>query len=468
VRVLRKNKIGFVDLEIPSKSDPIKMVQLYLSSGLVEVAEPNTFGIFLGFPNDSLFVYQWNLNQQNDADIDAPEAWDIKTGRSSVVVGVLDSGTDWGHEDLDENIWRNPGEDSWSNPNDPNSGNGVDDDGNGFVDDWKGWDFANNNNDSRGPFWHGTSIAGICGAETNNDTGVAGIAGGWSGTGAKLLICQVGDWMPDGSVVDDAILYAVETGARIINMSFSIGQNPAVDAAIQFAYEQYECVLIAASGNSGGAVSYPAKHSCVIAVGATDSNDIRPEWSNHGPELEVVAPGVEILSTRPNSNYSSQNTDTSFTAPHVSGIVALLLSTNPDLTPDEIREIMQSTVEDKGEPRFDEYYGYGRVNAYKALKYALEHYGGMITKSFTIPPGETWTFQPGVTLKFADDVSLTVNGVVTVQGTSTEPIIFTSSSSNPSPGSWYGIVVEDGGRIELNHAKVKYATYGVKSSYADV
>jgi len=104
------------------------------------------------------------------------------------------------------------------------------------------------------------------------------------------------------------------------------------------------------------------------------------------------------------------------------------------------------------------------VNAYKALKYALEHYGGMIT----IPPGETWTFQPGVTLKFADDVSLTVNGVVTVQGTSTEPMTFTSSSSNPSPGSWYGIVVEDGGEIELNHAKVEYATYGVKSSYADV
>jgi len=133
VRVLRRNKIGFVDLEIPSKADPIKMVQLYLSSGLVEVAEPNTFGIFLRFPNDSLFVYQWNLNQQNDADIDAPEAWDIETGRSSVVVGILDSGTDWGHEDLDENIWRNPGEDSWSNPNDPNSGNGVDDDGNGIC-----------------------------------------------------------------------------------------------------------------------------------------------------------------------------------------------------------------------------------------------------------------------------------------------------------------------------------------------
>lgn len=168
VQVLRTNMLGFVDLRIPGNADPLTMVQGYLKSGLVEVAEPNTFGEYLGDPNDSKFSDQWFHKQAQDHDIDTPEAWDIETGAPSVIIGVLDSGTDILHEDLEGNIWVNPGEDLDGDGEvwDADDMNGEDDDGNGLVDDLVGWDYGNGNNDVVGPFYHGTHVAGIAGAVT--------------------------------------------------------------------------------------------------------------------------------------------------------------------------------------------------------------------------------------------------------------------------------------------------------------
>lgn len=305
VEILRSNSLGYIDIKITPTDDVIQITEDLINSDLFESAEVNTYGEWTKIPNDTYFSSQWNLNQSNDADIDAPEAWDISSGKSPVIIGVLDSGTDWMHNDLDGNIWINSQEDSWDNPADPSTGNGLDDDGNGFVDDWKGWDFHNNNNDSRGSYPHGTHVAGIAGAETNNGIGIAGVTGGWyPNKGAKLLIVGVGDYGPDGSILDDAILYAAMMGAKIITMSLSVGQTSAIESALSTAYNTYGCFINCASGNDGlPYVSYPARNTNVVAVGATNSSDIRPSWSNYGSELDVVAPGVNIYSTLLNNTY---------------------------------------------------------------------------------------------------------------------------------------------------------------------
>lgn len=278
--VLRSNILGFVDLRVAIPGDVMQIVENISKSGLVESSELNTFGEYVANPNDPYYSSQWYLNQANDHDIDMPEAWDLSTGSSSVIVGILDSGTDWAHVDLNGNIWTNSGEDAWSNPSYPDSGNHIDDDGNGLIDDWKGWDFYNNNNDSRGPFWHGTHVAGIVSAETNNGEGTAGVAGGWGNTsGAKMLIEGVGDYAPDGSILDDAILYAASKGVKVITMSLSVAQTTAIDNALATAYNTYGCFIDCAAGNNGGAVSYPATNQYVAAVSATDQNDIFASWS---------------------------------------------------------------------------------------------------------------------------------------------------------------------------------------------
>ena len=156
---MRTSITGFVDVEIAFGQDVFAAIDAYLASGLVELAEPNTIGRYEIDPNDPSYGSQWFLPA-----IDAPDAWETTTGDPSIIIAVLDSGTEFTHEDLGtgtdgyENIWLNSGEDAWSDPSNPSTGNGVDDDSNGYTDDWKGWDFGNGNNDPSGPFFHGTSV----------------------------------------------------------------------------------------------------------------------------------------------------------------------------------------------------------------------------------------------------------------------------------------------------------------------
>lgn len=275
--VIRINILGFYDLAIPPESDPIAVVQNYLESDIVEIAEPNTIGEYLGDPNDPRFSDQWHHQK-----IKTPEAWDLESGDPGVIIGILDSGTDILHQDLEGNIWVNPGEDIdgdgvvW----DLDDMNGVDDDGNNLVDDLVGWDFYNNNNDVVGPFYHGTHVAGIAGAVTNNNTGVAGVAGGWyPQKGVKMLIGGVGDYSPSGAILDDAILYAAQMGSDVITMSLKVGSSSAIDAAITTAHNTYGSFIDCAAGNDGlPTVSYPARAKYVFAVGASNKNDQRPWW----------------------------------------------------------------------------------------------------------------------------------------------------------------------------------------------
>lgn len=420
VGVIRVNGLGFYDLLIQPESDPLEMVQSYLESEIVEVAEPNTIGEYFGNPNDPYFSNQWfHYNTQVDHDIDSPEAWDWETGSSEVIIGLLDSGIDFLHEDLQGNIWVNPGEDidgdgvvgGYGSPAQGGDENGVDDDGNGYIDDLMGWEFlpshpgTNNIQDYLG---HGTHVGGVAAAVTNNNTGVAGVAGGWysSDAGTKILTCVVGDIIGIyGPIVDDAILYAADEGVDIITMSFGVGENSAINAALQYAHQTKGCFIDAASGNTANPnatqVRYPARNQYVFAVGATHyGNPGRPvtsenrqagfpgnpdsisfeDWSScYGSNLDVVAPGVDIFSTQLDINNHDDYgywSGTSFAAPQVAAIAALLKAKDPSYTNSDIEMIIATSTEKVGNYSYnqtkqygawDNEMGYGRVNAFYAV-----------------------------------------------------------------------------------------------------
>jgi subtilisin family serine protease len=362
---VRRNRLGVHDLRIPSGSDVFDVLAEIRSTGLVDFAEENTFGRYDALPTDPLFPSQWGLDNTGqtggtpDADVDAPEAWDLASGQPQVVVAVLDSGTDIDHEDLLANLWKN---------SDEIPGNGQDDDQNGYVDDYDGWDFHNGDNDPRGPYFHGTHVAGIVAATTDNGIGIAGVAGGgFGGSGARIMPLGVGDLSPDGSILDDAILYAADNGAQVITLSLTVGSSSAIDAALEYAYDDRNVLIDCAAGNNGPAVTYPANHPRVIAVAATDDDD-QPAWfSNPGPEVEVAAPGVAILSTQPGNAYDVSD-GTSFAAPHVAGLAALVYSAAPDLDNEFVRGLLQDTADDIAAPGPDPNTGWGRINARAALE----------------------------------------------------------------------------------------------------
>ena len=386
---IRANRLGAVDITVPRGLDALTFVAQLQKSGLFEYAEVNTIGKFEQVtPNDTLFNDLWNLDNTSqtggtaDADVDAPEAWDIGVAQPDVVVGVLDSGVDYDHVDLECNIWVNPGEDLDNDGEvmDADDLNGVDDDGNGFIDDLIGWDFDTPDNDPDPSNDHGTHVAGIIGACGNNATGVIGVAGGLGAdTGARMIPLLVGDARPNGSILDDAILYAADQGARVIAMSLSVGSSNAIDDALEYAYDTLGVFIVNASGNGNEAVGYPATNTHVMAVGATNDEDLRAEpdlgltWgSNFGPELEVVAPGVAIMSTVLADAYNLKG-GTSMASPHVSGSAALMFSYKPLATNQQVRDCITATAEDEvGDPSEDtagrdEFYGFGRLNTADAL-----------------------------------------------------------------------------------------------------
>jgi subtilisin family serine protease len=324
-------------------------------------------------PNDSLLQQQWGLSK-----IKAFDAWNITQGSDSVVLAIIDTGIDYLHPDLHNKIKLNEGEIGTDINGHDKRTNGIDDDNNGFIDDYMGWDFTdrvgfpfdssggdylnwdNNPNDENG---HGTYIAGIAAAETNNITGIAGTA-----PNIKILNCRAFD--PGGYGEEDdvaaAILYAVQMGVKVINMSF--GDNSfslVLRDVIQYAYSK-NIVLVGSAGNSNSnAPHYPSGYSEVICVGNSTEEDYRASSSNYGSTLDLMAPGTNILTTSKDNGYASIS-GTSAASPFVSAAAALILSGN-SFSNEEVKQILKSTSDDIGEPGWDIYTGAGRLNLYNAL-----------------------------------------------------------------------------------------------------
>lgn len=369
-----------------SDTDVPGLVKDYSNESSVVYAEPNYIYYIDGFYqnsainnpstsfsgtmlNDPYFNLQWALHNigQNggtpDADIDAPEAWDITTGSSDVVIAILDTGVDYTHPDLVGNIWINVGE---------IPGNGIDDDGNGFIDDVFGWDFGDNDNDPLDFYGHGTHCAGIAGAVGNNGIGIAGVC-----CNSKIMSVKIGN--TEGLTAEAAangIIYAADNGANVISMSWGGGPSNLIKNALDYAYDNW-IVLIAAAGNyDSSAKCYPAAYNNVIAVAATDNNDIKADFSNYGNWVDFAAPGVGIFSTMPTYNVIYNNlpynkkmnydnlSGTSMSAPFVAGVAGLVLSKNISLNPSQVKNILKYSYD----PIFNDYVlGGGRINAYDAL-----------------------------------------------------------------------------------------------------
>jgi len=256
-------------------------------------------------PNDPLFKEQWYHQQVNTID-----AWSFYQPKADILVAVIDTGIDYEHPDLQGSLWVNPEEDINSNGIwDHEDENGIDDDKNGYIDDIQGWDFTDApryrdlgdyidpDNDPNDEYFngHGTQIAGIIAAQTNNEIGISGLV-----PGAKIMNLRAGT--SQGFLEEDdvarAIVYAVESGARIINMSFGdIVISPFLIDAIRYAYSN-GLVMVAASGNSGtNEAHFPAGLAETISVGATRESSVLAEFSSWGPTIDLVAPGSNIFST---------------------------------------------------------------------------------------------------------------------------------------------------------------------------
>lgn len=271
-------------------------------------------------------------NNWGQSMIHAPEVWNTGYTGEGVVVAVLDSGVDYTHPDLINNIWQNTTE----IPN-----NGIDDDRNGFVDDLTGWDFVSLDNTPMDEKKHGTHVAGIIAGE-NNNIGVTGIA-----YDAKIMPIRILDENGTGSINNfvKGIHYAVDNGANIINISMATSQpDSQLQDAIEYAEGKGVLVVMAAGNNGASEPEYPAKYAqnLGIAVGALALNGRIATASNRAGETPLnylVAPGVNIYSTVPDNQYKKLS-GTSMATPFVAGVAALMLSANHSLTPNQIKEIL--------------------------------------------------------------------------------------------------------------------------------
>lgn len=308
-------------------------IRSYTSLEEVEYAELNYIYYVFGVPNDAFFSSQYALYNPSSQGIDAIGGWDVESGNSSVIIAIIDTGIDYTHEDL--------------------AGKVI-----------KGYDFVNEDFDPKDDNGHGTHVAGIAGAVTNNGTGIAGVCQGCSLLAVKVITA---DGSGANSWIANGISNAVSLGARVINLSLGgLDRSQTIELAIEQAY-QNGVVVVAASGNDGGSVPlYPAAFAEVIAVGATDRYGDKASFSSYGSHLELAAPGHAIYSTLPGNYYEAWN-GTSMACPHVAGLAGLLLSRNPGFSSDQIRQLLAATAQDLGASGRDSYFGYGRINALSAL-----------------------------------------------------------------------------------------------------
>jgi thermitase len=349
--------LGLYRLRLPEGVDVQQAAIIYNELPGVEYAEPNYIVRAAISPDDPFYEPKqaWYYDI-----INAPAGWDIERGRSAVIAAVLDTGADLDHPDLESKLWINARE---------VLGNDIDDDQNGCIDDVHGCNFvvlppSSDPSDDHG---HGTMVAGILGARSNNTLGVAGTA--WAAT---VLPVKVLDSTGAGTASDVAqgIIYAAKSGAQIINLSMARpSPSRALEEAAREAHDVFGAILVGASGNEGvEGVGYPAAYPGVIAVSAfahADPNS-RASFSNWGPEVNVAAPGVDVFSTYLDGGYATGE-GTSFSTAFVSGLVALLLSQDSSRSDDDIRALLRISAEELPDGNAPNWDGWGRLNMGGAL-----------------------------------------------------------------------------------------------------
>jgi thermitase len=280
-------------------------------------------------PNDPDYPNAWHLPK-----ILAPDAWDFALG-DGVTVAVLDSGVDGSHPDLAANLVA-------------------------------GWNVVSDNSDTSPVTGHGTKVAGVIGALSNNATGVASIA--WDARIMPVRITNRSDGWAYWGAVAEGITWAADHGAKVANISYNPNGSTTVMNAAQYMRNKGGLVVTAA-GNDGQDPGW-GQSSSLIAVAATTSSDTNPSWSNFGDYVDLAAPGVGIWTTTKGGGYGAPS-GTSFSSPTTAGVVALVMSANGQLSPDEVETVVEQSAHDLGSAGWDPHFGYGRVDAAAAVQLAM-------------------------------------------------------------------------------------------------
>ncbi len=343
-------------LQLPPWLSVPEAIERLLQYREVEYAEPN-YILQVTQADDPSLGNQWAPQQ-----IEAPAAWALTAGDPATIIAVADTGIDLAHSELAANIWTNPGE---------IADNRLDDDENGYVDDVHGWDFANGDPEPLDDHFHGTHVAGIAAAADNdNPEGLVGICPACTLMAVKVLDAN-GSAPLD--VVASGMTYAVDNGAKVINLSLGTSLPAAtLESAVNYVWDR-GAMVVAAAGNNGAEIAfYPAAFANAVGVASTNVQDYRSCFSNYGAELvSVAAPGELIYSAVPRDasgvdGYATHS-GTSMASPHVSGLAGLLFSQDPARTNAEVRALLESTAEDLGPAGSDPFFGTGRINAWRAL-----------------------------------------------------------------------------------------------------
>ena len=472
----------FYEVEVPKGNDAFNVLKSLNGTGEFEDVFFNVLVRVDATPNDTNYSGQWNLPK-----VSVPNAWDLTTGSSSVIVAVVDVGGDYNHEDLSANKWSGTGYDFYGQDSDPYPYDGA---------------------------GHGTCVAGIIAAETNNSLGVSGIAGGWNGSGGiRVMQMRAGyryydsyyqQWLEliDIAAASQATDSAAAWGAKVINMSFgSSGQQPTLESAINRAVNNKSVVVVASAGNyqsgQSTAIVYPAAYSNVIAIGATTENDTRKSindgtdeswWGScYGSQLWIMAPGIHVPTTDitgldgyDSGKYYLRFNGTSAAAPHVSATVALMRSVNPSLTVTQIRTALRYSaykVSAMGTNDWTSEYGYGRLNSNAAVRnfYVPQMYSTIsaalaaavpgqtiqvtgtqtISSNLTVPSGITLSINSGATITFSAGKKLIVyaGGTLTTNGA--------TFRGNGTPGNWNSISFYSNSSGSIQGSTIKDAQCGI-------
>ncbi len=373
-------------LHFDESTDLIILAEKYAATGLVEYAEPNWLLPMERMPNDENTGLQWYLER-----IEASEAWDIlpeTPDYPETIIAIIDSGVDWNHPDLIQNLWVNPGEDLdgdefvpfGSTPGDPDDINNADDDDNGYSDDFYGYDFVNTCNGAQGEDCsgednnpmdfngHGTHCSGLAAGRTNNGLGMASPS--WN---ARIMCLRAGyeDPAGDGFVIQNdaaqGIYYAMANGAKIISMSF--GGSTVLRTPATAAYAAGLLCLHAGGNDDVSTYDQLDLATGMVSVAATDQNDCKAEFSQFGNWVDISAPGVAMYATIFNDEYEYLQ-GTSMACPLTASVAALIWNVDPELNNQEVRARLLGTVDDiyhlSCNADYQGQLGSGRINAYQA------------------------------------------------------------------------------------------------------
>jgi len=405
-------------LRFAQSIDPETLCEQYVRIPGVREAQPIGIHYVDIIPNDGFFSQQWHLEQPSDIDVDAPEAWDFYSGDPSIIVGILDSGVRYYHRDLggataSYTTPLNSRGNMWINTIELNAGipNGSDDDGNSYIDDWIGWDFVTGisasfpyflmsgedydtpDNDPADFNGHGTHCSGNVAAINNNGYASSAVAGGWgdgtlqvNANGVRVMALRIGyslGVLPSSEVgvvrmdfAADALYYAANNGARIVSCSWGSSGTGGLPTAIDY-FLASGGLIFKSAGNDGIST---ADYICgrtdqnILSVAATDTLDLKADFSNYGSWVDISAPGTEILSSYhvhsvPANDYVAWLSGTSMAAPIAAATAALIWSANPTLSAEQVRDILLNNTEDINplNPTYAGLLGAGRVNAYRPL-----------------------------------------------------------------------------------------------------